>query len=108
MWFTWMERAEKFITPIEMDHIKADIGRRIVEAFNYHPDSEIAFILKTSCKIVSSFTEGEDLPPTEILLEIQKATGISLHWLLTGDGTKYPTSTNSLIIAEEVVVSGLA
>lgn len=102
------ERAEKYISPIEMDHIKADIGRRIVEAFNYHPDSEIAFILKASCKAVSLFTEGEELPPTEILLEIQKATGTSLHWLLTGDGTKYPASTNPLIIAEEVVISGLA
>jgi hypothetical protein len=102
------ERAEKFITPIEMEHTKAEIGRRVVEAFNYHPDSEIAFILKTSCKAVNSLTEGEELPPTEILLEIQKATGVSLHWLLTGQGTKYPSSTKPLIITEEVVISGLA
>jgi hypothetical protein len=103
------ERGEKIISVSEMSQIKNSVGRRIVEAFNYHPDSEIAFLLKTNSKTVKSFTEGEELPATQILLSIHKITGVSIHWLLTGEGTKRAVHETPYMVPEgEVILSGLA
>jgi transcriptional regulator with XRE-family HTH domain len=102
------EKEPEILSRDELAHIKSDIGKRIVEAFNYHPDAEIAYLLKTSCQTIKAFTEGEEFPPVEILLSIHKATGVSLHWLLTGEGTKRPSIEMPLVVAEESAICGLA
>ena len=78
------EKGEKLFIKSEIDEIGVEIGKRIVEAFNYQPDTEIAFLLKTNSDTIKSFTEDGKLPPTEILLGIHKLTGVSIDWLLTG------------------------
>ncbi|MBS1793504.1 MAG: helix-turn-helix domain-containing protein [Acidobacteria bacterium] len=78
------EKGEKLFVKTEIEQIGLEIGRRIVEAFGYLPDSEIAVLLKTNTETVRKFTEDGRLPPTEILLGIHKLTGASLDWLLTG------------------------
>lgn len=49
------EKGEVIFSKAETRQIKADIGRRIVQTFNYQPDSKIAFLLKTNCATVRSF-----------------------------------------------------
>ena len=109
------EKNETVVSPVGTPEIKIDIGRRIVEAFNYQPDAEIAYILKTKCSVVKSFTEGEEFPPTEILLLIRRATGVSIDWLLTGEGQKRPDAAVSakrapefFVAREESALCGLA
>src|SRR4051812_38023236 len=102
------ERGGVLISKEEMVKIKADIGKRIVEAFSYQPDAEIACILKTKCAIVKSVTEGEELPSTEMLLCIHKATGFSIHWILTGEITKHTNFTEFYVVSDEAALCGLA
>src|SRR5215203_3265480 len=87
---TTSERQEKIIPLDELEQNKKAIGGRILEAFNYSSDYEIASLLKTSRKTVNFIIEGEDFPSIEILLCIYRVTGASIHWLLTGEGTKRP------------------
>jgi hypothetical protein len=82
------ENGEKLFTEFEEKEIGLLIGKRILEAFNNQPISEIAFLLKTNSALIKSFTEHGKLPPTEILLGIHKLTGVSIDWLLTGKTIK--------------------
>jgi hypothetical protein len=79
------ERLEKLISDDEIRRITSAVGSRIIEAFNYRSEYEIAVLLKTSCKTVWCLTAGEELPPVEMLLCIHKLTGVSIDWLLTGE-----------------------
>jgi hypothetical protein len=102
------EKGEVFFSEDEISQNKADIGMRIIEAFGYQPELEIAFLLKTNSITVNSFIEGEEFPPTEMLLSIHRATGVSIHWLLTGEGTKHPSFNEHRIGSDEMAVLGLA
>jgi transcriptional regulator with XRE-family HTH domain len=88
--------------------IKANIGRRIAEAFNYQSDSEIASLLTISNKAVKSFIDGEEFPPIEILLSIRQVTDVSLDWLLTTEEVKQGSYTKRFSSSIEPVVLGLA
>ena len=101
------EKRESFAAHLEVKQIQNDISARIVEAFDFQPDSEIAFILGTSCKAVRLFTEGNRLPSSKMLLRIHKTTGISIHWLLTGEGSKYPVAV-PMSVPGETTILGLA
>jgi hypothetical protein len=102
------EKGERIFSADEMKQIKNNIGRRIIEVFNYQPNLEIAFLLRSSCKTVKSITEGEDFPPVEMLLCIHKITGVSIHWLLTGEGAKHPFKDLPLAAMQESALLGLA
>jgi hypothetical protein len=103
------EKCERKLIPQnELQQITADIGRRIVEAFDYRSDYEIAVILKTSRKAVECLTTGDRLPDVETLLLIHKATGVSLDWLLTGDRPQPSGRPLLPAVAEEIAVYGLS
>ena len=102
------ETGERVIDRNEMPQIKSDVGRRIVEAFAYAPDREIALLLKTSRAEVEAITEGSELPSPEILLSVYRTTGVSIHWLLTGEGSIRPDYRTSFSAAEEPAIFGLA
>lgn len=109
--FKTSEKEPEIISNNELTQIKFAIGKRVIEAFNFHPDSEIAFLLKISCKTVKSVTEGEEFPTAEFLLSVHKSTGVSIHWLLTGEGAKRPVplpAEVTLMFAEEGALCGLA
>lgn len=73
---------------------RTGVGGRIVEAFDFSAETEIAGLLKISCKTVRRLTENEELPTTEMLLCIHKLTGVSIDWILTGEGdTSFQTSS---------------
>ncbi len=89
------EKAQELFCQEELGQIKNNIGKRIIEAFEYKTHSEIASLMKTSCKTLTSNIEGQQIPPTEMLLCIHKLTGVSIHWLITGQGTKYISKYSS-------------
>ena len=102
------EKRVGLVAHLEMKQTQNDISARIVEAFDFQPDTEIAFILGASCKTVKLFTEGKKLPSSKMLLRIHKTTGVSIHWLLTGEGAKYPVPVPSLTVTSETTILGLA
>jgi len=66
-----------------------DIGLRLQEAFDYDSVPDMAISLKSNTDEVSSLVEGRSLPTAEILLGVRKLTGVSIDWLLTGEGPKF-------------------
>ena len=66
-----------------------DIGLRVQEAFDYDSVPDIAVSLKSSTDDVGSLVEGRALPTAALLLSIRKLTGVSVDWLLTGEGPKF-------------------
>jgi len=58
--------------------------------------------------MIREFNEGEELPSTEILLLIHKPKGVSLHWFVTGEGTKRLVQKMPLVVEEECSLCGLA
>ena len=92
------EKGEVFFFADEKEDKIIDIAGRIIEAFAFQSASEIAFLLETNRKTVQSFNEGKEFPSTEILLSIHKLIGVSIHWLVTGEGTKYLNSKEHLAL----------
>src|SRR5262249_47263794 len=84
------ERSEKLISREQMLPIALEIGHRLLEVFGYQKISSIVFKLKANSNEIHSILNGEKLPSTELLIGIHKVTGVSLDWLLTGKGAKYP------------------
>jgi len=83
------ETGERLITKTEILRVNMAVGRRILEAFDFQPISEIVFQLKTDRGELHSVLKSERLPSVELLLAIQRVTGISVDWLLTGEGNKH-------------------
>src|SRR5215216_2456728 len=83
------EKNEKHFTEAEIGQLASETRHRILEVFHYLRDREIAFLLKTNSAKVKSFTQDGELPSTELLLNIHRITGVSIDWLLTGEGAKY-------------------
>lgn len=83
------ERGEKIFTKSELNQVSLEINQRILEIFYFAGDREIAFLLQIHVSKIKSFTELGEFPSTEILLLINKVTGVSIDWILTGKGTKF-------------------
>jgi transcriptional regulator with XRE-family HTH domain len=81
--------CEKLIQRREVLPISLEIGQRIMEVFGYQKISNIVFRLKATHNEIDAVLNGRSLPTTELLLGIQKVTGASIDWLLTGQGSKY-------------------
>lgn len=84
------EKGEKLISKDETLNTALDIGGRLLEVFGYQKISNIIFKLKSNPQEINAVLNGEALPSTELLLGIQKVTGVSIDWLLTGQGARYP------------------
>ena len=65
--------------------------QRIQAAFQTTNGAEIARKLGFEKQNIYAWRDGRNLPTTETVLKIYEYTGISLHWLLTGEGEIYPT-----------------
>lgn len=65
---------------------------RIQEAFGITNSAEIARKLGYGKHLAYKWRDGEALPTTETVIKVYELTGVSLHWLLTGEGEKYSTS----------------
>jgi hypothetical protein len=91
------EPGERLMIKEELLPASLEIGRRIMEVFGYQSLSAIVFRLKSTSDEIRSIINGEKMPSAELLLGIQRITGASTDWLLTGDGPKY---TGRIMIKE--------
>ncbi len=83
------EKGENLIPIEEMLPVTLEIGHRVLEVFGNQQISNIVFRLKSNSREINSVINGQALPTAELLLGIQKITGVSIDWLLTGNGSKY-------------------
>lgn len=65
-----------------------ELFNRIVEAFGTSNGAEIGRKLKVSKNLVYRWRDGDGIPTSETFLKIFECTGVSLHWLMVGDGAK--------------------
>ena len=69
---------------------KKNLGPAIVErlekAFDSHGNTALGNAIGKSDKVVWSWKSGNALPKLDELLAIADLKGLSIHWLLTGDG----------------------
>ena len=82
------EPGERHFSRQELVSVNLDIGRRLLEAFGNRSVASIVLRLKSTSREVNAVINGEKLPSAELLLSVQRATGISIDWLLTGVGSK--------------------
>ena len=71
---------------------------RFRAAFHNAKMAEIARQLGITGPAVKNYLIGR-IPPAETLLQVQKLTGCSLHWLLTGEG---PRESSQLVASGTV------
>lgn len=83
------EKGEKMFLAEELLPIRLDVGRRLSKLFGYQKISNIIFRLKASAAEIYSVVDGKALPSPELLLAIRKTTGVSIDWLLTGEGVMF-------------------
>lgn len=87
------EPGERLISREDILPISLEIGRRILEVFGYQSISNIVFRLRSTKREIDNVVNGEALPSAELLLGIRKATGASIDWILTGEGSRFAVST---------------
>jgi transcriptional regulator with XRE-family HTH domain len=80
--------AEERFSEAEMDDIKRGFARRLRTAFDEATNAEIARRCHTTSTTVKLYAEAQRLPIAEMLLQITRVTGINIHWLLTGRGSR--------------------
>lgn len=83
------EAGEKALTEAVVHSTALEIGQRIMEVFGYQRISNMVFRLHSNSEEIRAVIHGDELPSTELLITIQKVTGVSLDWLVTGIGPKY-------------------
>lgn len=61
---------------------------RLLEAAEVANANQLATLVGMSATSIYQWKRGENLPSIAELLEISRSKGVSLHWLLTGEGPK--------------------
>ncbi len=89
------------MTSDELRAIRRGFASRLRTAFEGSSNADIARRLKTSDAAVKNYMDGDRLPIAEMLLEIASATGINLHWLLTGNGPRRVEKIRPIFTNEE-------
>lgn len=100
--------AQERFTDAQMAEIKRGFAQRLRIAFDEANNAEIARRCRTTDTTIKLYTDGERLPIPEMLLQITRVTGVNLHWLLTGEGTRRKDFGNLFTEEEERLISGMA
>lgn len=79
--------GERF-TEAEMRQIKLDFAARFREIFSGLTNAEIARRCRVQQSAIGNYQKAERLPTADVLLQIGRATGVNLNWLLTGKGSR--------------------
>ncbi len=83
----WLIRGVKSETEDQQDFFT-----RVIEAFSNQSVESIAKQLGLTPPGLYRWRNINTLPNGSTLVEIYKKTGVSIHWLLFGQGSKYPDS----------------
>ncbi|MCP9496262.1 MAG: helix-turn-helix domain-containing protein [Pyrinomonadaceae bacterium MAG19_C2-C3] len=78
-------KSRKILTFVQ----HAEFTKRFIAACGSSEPAEIARNLGIPYQSAKNYLQGR-LPATEVLLTIVEKTGVSLDWLITGRGPKYP------------------
>ena len=100
--------AKERFTEGEMDEIRHGFAKRLKEAFNHANNAEIARRCKTTDATIKFWMDGDRMPTAEMFLQIHQATGVNIHWLLTGKGQRKVEFSNVFTEAEEAEIGELA
>jgi transcriptional regulator with XRE-family HTH domain len=101
------EGYERF-SDAEMAEIKKCFAKRLREAFGNASNAEIARRCKTADTTIKPYADGERLPIAEMLIQMHRASGVSLDWLLLGKGGKRVETGNIFTEEEEAEIARLA
>jgi len=83
------EEGERLFTRESIQMTSFDIGERILSLFGYQKLANVVFRLRIDSHELSAVIDGDELPSVEMLLGIQKITGASIDWILTGKGSQF-------------------
>lgn len=100
--------GEERFSDAELAQIKKSFAARFKEAFNHASNAEIARRCKANDATIKMYVDGDRLPAPDMLIQIQRQTGISLDWLLTGKGGKRVEFGNVFTEEEEAEIGELA
>lgn len=82
---------EKIFTQQELDQI----AERVFEAYKTKNVSEIARLLNEKPANIHKYFSGINRITPLFFIQVSKQTRVSIHWLLTGEGEKYPQENES-------------
>jgi len=85
------EQGERLLEDNDLLPISLGIGQRLLDLFGTQDIADLVFRLRSNPEELSGVIHGDALPTVELLLGIQKLTGASIDWLLTGKGAKFLT-----------------
>lgn len=89
-----MGRAE---SPRDWHAIRYELAGRVREVrqelYGEHGGPILAIALDLPFRIWSGYERGEVIP-ADVMLRFLKHTGADPHWLLTGEGPRYTTSSS--------------
>ncbi|MBK7935502.1 MAG: hypothetical protein IPK01_18925 [Acidobacteria bacterium] len=101
------EKGERLFTRDAIQMTSFDIGGRILSLFGYAEMRNIVLQLRMNSHELAEVIDGDEMPSVEMLLGIQKVTGASIDWILTGMGNKFlqnveliPRPVDSLMIPQ--------
>ena len=80
-------------------------GRRLLEAcqaLNVDNQNEMAKAIGVSPGMFTKYKAGEKLPSMQTAIEIAVKTGVTVEWLVTGRGPKYPVDSENYIDISEL------
>jgi repressor LexA len=82
-----------FVVFVLEDTMKSTIAQRIREArqSRQFDQATLAAKIDIATRTVQRWEKGDQVPDSNYLMRIAKVTGVVAHWLLTGDGEKFPT-----------------
>lgn len=100
--------AQERFSDEEMTRIRTEFGQRMKTAFDGANNAEIARRCKTTDATVKAYADGATLPSFEILLQMHFATGVNLHWLMTGKGQRRAEFGDVFTEDEELEIQELA
>lgn len=66
------------------------LGERLIQARGAMQRNEAAAALKTHLVTLGSYERGVAVPPADVLISMKAVYGISIDWLLTGEGEMRP------------------
>lgn len=99
------EPGERLFTRDAIHVTSFDIGERILSLFGYQALADIVLRLRMNSHELSAVINGHEMPSVEMLLGIQKITGASIDWILTGTGNKLLPSAEPFLQSTESLVS---
>jgi len=78
--------------------MKSTIAQRIREArlLRQLDQSDLAAKIDIATRTVQRWEKGEQVPDSNYLMRIAKATGVAAHWLLSGEGEMLPTDQQKM------------